>query len=354
MLIILFAVALALVRVECCDKLVYRDIRTQTESVYRKIDSAGSFFLAPMMTQNSCNGVPIYKKEGGTGEAYYMFKANEQRDTDYMCEMFVPSNVVACQAECEEVRFKMANVYVNQRDRNGVQGAMPEEFDATFSSWRPKVMDRIYCADQIEASKPTDSVPVAEETRFDATLVSDSQSNNKQETSLDSSAVESNSRDSNIDLNTHTGPNTIQQANSDRDLIVNSANDGSRISTEASIVQSQQDRFNVLNNQDSVGQSFDRLQETTTTTTEQTTTTTSTIWPQSNGLNFQIDQEKPSTVNQESEYSSFTDLSPFQMFQIPTTTTTTTTTQRAAVAFEDVDLSATETQRPQVYSLNNP
>ena len=85
-----------------------------------------------------CNGQPIYKM---LDDVFFMYKL---ADSNLWCDTYLPSKLVVCQAECDEVRFDFPRVYSQQ-------GAIPQEYNDEYSEWVPLANQAIFCQDFKEA-----------------------------------------------------------------------------------------------------------------------------------------------------------------------------------------------------------
>lgn len=85
----------------------------------------------------TCNGEPIYKM---LGDVFFMYKLP---NSDYWCDAYTPSKLVLCHSECDEVRFKIDNLY--SRD-----GIVPEEYNGHFDEWIKVDEDKLICNDVAE------------------------------------------------------------------------------------------------------------------------------------------------------------------------------------------------------------
>lgn len=88
-----------------------------------------------LSNEKKCNGMPIYK---AIDDLFFIYKLAH---SDYWCNSYLPSKIVVCQAECDEVRFDFNNVFSRQ-------GAIPQEFISHYSEWIPLSNQAIQCNDE--------------------------------------------------------------------------------------------------------------------------------------------------------------------------------------------------------------
>ncbi len=79
--------------------------------------------------------MPIYKM---VDDLFFMYKLAK---SNYWCNSYIPSKIVICQAECDEVRFDFDSVFTGQ-------GAIPQEYFGTYSEWIPLPNQSIVCNDE--------------------------------------------------------------------------------------------------------------------------------------------------------------------------------------------------------------
>lgn len=109
---------------EACDLIKFQH-KTGKADFYEKLDG------------KNCNGEPVYKM---LGDVFFMYKLSHG---NYWCDSYTPSKLVICHAECDEIRFKVDNLY-------SPLGVTPEEFNGHFNEWIQVAEDSIMCNDVAE------------------------------------------------------------------------------------------------------------------------------------------------------------------------------------------------------------
>ncbi len=107
--------------VESCEMIKFKHKSTKPD-FYERLEG------------KTCNGEPIFKM---LGDVFFIYKSANNK---YWCESYTPSKLVICDAECDEIRLDMENLY-------SPEGITPEEYNGHFNEWIQLTDDLVTCND---------------------------------------------------------------------------------------------------------------------------------------------------------------------------------------------------------------